>query len=283
MAGTPEWLKQKIVAYYEETTEKSYLANWSGAALGLHYGLADETTASLDEAIVNNNRYVADALGVRAGMRVLDAGCGVGGTSIWMAQERGAKMVGVTLEPAQAALGARFAAERGMAERVELHVMDFMATTFEPASFDAAFNIESLCHCADLAGYFAHLRSLLRGGAPYGCMDLFVGDGAAELVAEVREGWSMPNWQSASVVVAALQEAGFEEVRLVDLTAQVRRTAAQVLATASNSQLVIKLDAALGRPASAVYQGHVRAAIACSRGLLEGGVTYGYVAARRPR
>jgi ubiquinone/menaquinone biosynthesis C-methylase UbiE len=283
MAGTPEWLKQKIVAYYEETTEKSYLANWSSDALGLHYGLADETTASASEAIANNNRYLADALGIHDGMRVLDAGCGVGGTSIWMAREQGARMVGVTLEPNQAALGMQFARDRGVADRVELHVMDYMAMTFDSASFDAAFNLESLCHCADLPGYFAHLRSLLRSGAPYGCLDLFVGKGAPELVAEVRDGWSMPNWQPAAVVVEALEGAGFEDVRLVDLTAQVRLTAERLLAMASNSQLTMKLDAALGLPASAVYEGHVRAAIACSRGLLEGGVTYGYIAAHRSR
>jgi tocopherol O-methyltransferase len=282
MAGTPDSLKKRIIAYYRETTKKSYLAHWSKEALGLHYGLADETTKSVDEAIINNNRYVADALSVREGMRVLDSGCGVGGTSIWMAKERGAHMVGVTLEPEQAALGTTFARERGVADRVELHPMDFMSTTFPEASFDAAFNIESLCHCADLAFYFAHLRDLLKDGAPYGAMDLFVGDGAPELVQTVRDGWSMPNWQSVDAVVEALRGAGFVDVCVVDLTAQVRRSAEQVLAMASNALMVMKLDAVMGHAESAIYEGHVGAGIACSRGLLSGGIDYGFVSARRP-
>src|SRR5580658_1458252 len=135
MPETPGWLKDRIRSYYEETTKRSYLAAWSMEALALHYGLADETTGTLGEALENNNRYLADALGLREGMRILDAGCGVGGTSIWMAAERGVDAVGVTLDPDQAALGARFAQERGVAARVQLHAMDYMCTTFGEASF----------------------------------------------------------------------------------------------------------------------------------------------------
>jgi len=282
MQGTPDWLKDRIRAYYQETTEKSYLANWSKEALALHYGLADETTQTLAEAQTNNNRYIADALPVREGMRVLDAGCGVGGTSIWMAAERGARMVGITLDPNQVEMGTRVARERGLGDRVELLAMDFLATSFAEGSFDAAFNLESVCHCVDVRAYARHLLSILKDGAPYGCMDLFVGQGRDELVKETMDGWSMPNWQTARAVADALTEAGFVQVTAVDLTAQVKRSAEQVMAIAKNRLMLMKLDAAVGHAESAVFEGHVRAAIACSQGLLDGGVTYGFVAGLRP-
>jgi tocopherol O-methyltransferase len=282
VTGTPEWLKEKIRAYYQETTERSYLANWSTAALSLHYGLADETTASHEEAHNNNNRYLADALGVRENTRVLDAGCGVGGTCIWMAKERGARMVGVTLDPNQVRLGMGFARDRCVEERVELLVMDFADTSFDAASFDAAFNLDSLCHADDPRAYFEHLSFLLKDGAPYACMDFFVGEGRPDLVKETMDGWPMPNWQPMPAIVEALRAAGFVDVLTRDLTQQVRKSAEQLISMAKNTRLIMQLDGAMGYTENSVYEAHVRGGVACSEGLLNGGITYGCVTARRP-
>ncbi len=282
MQGTPEWLKDRIRTYYQGTTEQSYLANWAKETLALNYGLSDETTATLAEAQNNSSRYVADALGLREGMRVLDAGCGVGGTSLWMATERRASMVGVTLDPNQVALGTKFAAERGVADRVSFEAMDYLATTFPEASFDAAFNVESVCHCFDVRAYAYHLSFLLADGAPYGCLDMFVGTGHDDLVEETKDGWSMPNWRTMPAVAAVLADAGFVDVRAVDLTSQVKRSAEQILAMANNRLMTMKLGAAMGQTVSATFEGHVRAGVACSKGLLNGAITYGFVSARRP-
>jgi len=284
MSGTPESQKQRVVAYYEETTEASYLANWSGAALSFHFGLADETTKSLDEAHVAANAFVADALDVKPGERVLDAGCGVGGTSIWLAQNRGAIATGVTLEAGQVALGARFANERGVGDRVKLLVADYAATPFAPASFDVALNLESLCHCTSLADYFAHLSGLLRPGGRYGCLEFFAGEGRPELVREVMDTWAMPAWESMGAVERALRAAGFEDVRALDMTERVQVSAKQMQAMARNSVLVGKLQHAIDGKSHPIMEAHVRGALACCEGLLDGGVSYGFVTGRaRPR
>jgi hypothetical protein len=44
----------------------------------------------------------------------------------------------------------------------------------------------------------------------------------------------------------------------------------------------MKLGAAMGQTVSATFEGHVRAGVACSKGLLNGAITYGFVIARRP-
>jgi tocopherol O-methyltransferase len=283
MQGTPGWLKDQIRSYYEATTKKSYLEAWSMEAIALHYGLADEKTASLTEALENNNRFLADALRLQKGMRVFDAGCGVGGTSIWMAAQRGVDAVGVTLDPGQVTLGTQFAQERGVAAHVQLLTMDYMATTFPEASFDAAFNLDSLCHCIDVPAYAEHLLFLLKDDAPYGCLDFYVGRADDDLVKQTTDGWPMPNWQPVEAVAAAFRGAGFADVTVTDLTPQVKLSAEQILAAASNRLLVMKLDAAVGHAESALFEGHVRGAIACSKGLLNGAITYGFVAARRPQ
>jgi cyclopropane fatty-acyl-phospholipid synthase-like methyltransferase len=281
VTGTPDDQKQRVVAYYQETTKASYLANWSGAALSFHFGLSDATTRSLDEAHVASNAYLADALEMRPGSRVLDAGCGVGGTSMWLAEQRGVRAIAITLDPAQVALGRRFAAERGVGDRVSFEVLDYAALPMGDGSFDAVFNLESLCHCVTLGEYFRGVLRVLAPGGRYGCMEFFAGDGRPDLVQEVMDTWAMPGWKSMGVVEEELRSAGFEDVRALDLTPRVVRSAEQMRAMAHNSVLVNKLQRAIDGQSRPLLDAHVRGAIACCEGLLSGGVTYGFVSGRR--
>jgi tocopherol O-methyltransferase len=281
VSGTPESQKNRVVAYYQETTEASYLANWSGSALSFHFGLSDEETASLDEAHLAANAFMAEALAMKAGEHVLDAGCGVGGTSIWLAQNKGVSATGVTLDAGQVALGRRFAEERGVADRVSLEVGDYAATRFPPESFDVALNLESLCHCVTLSTYFAHLLQLLRPAGRYGCLEFFAGEGRPDLVREVMDTWAMPAWTSMEAVASALDAAGFEDVRAVNMTSRVARSAEQMRAMAQNSVLVAKLQRVIDGVERPIMDAHVRGALACCEGLLEGGVVYGFVSGRK--
>jgi SAM-dependent methyltransferase len=281
MGGTPDWLKEKVRTYFEATTETSYLTNWSGKALSFHYGLSDETTRSLDEAHLKTNARLAELLDLRPGMHALDAGCGVGGTSIWLAKNRGVRVTGLTLDPRQAALATRFAEEHGVSGLVTFHVMDYAATTFDPGTFDAVFNVESLCHCMDATAYFAHARSLLRDGGRYGCIEFFRGASADPRIAEVMEGWAMPRWETLPNVVGSLHASGFHEVETIDLQAGVRKSAEQMIAMAKNSLLTFRLGRAIGDAPAPAYEAHVRAGLAASELMLEGVVPYAALTARR--
>jgi tocopherol O-methyltransferase len=281
VSGTPESQKSRVVAYYQETTEASYLANWSGSALSFHFGLADESTASLDEAHLAASAFMAEGLAMKPGEHVLDAGCGVGGTSIWLAQNRNVRATGVTLDAGQVALGRRFAEERGVADRVSLEVADYAATPFAAGSFDVALNLESLCHCVTLPEYFAHLFALLRPGGRYGCLEFFAGEGRPDLVREVMDTWAMPGWTSMGAVADALAAAGFADVRAVNMTSRVARSAEQMRAMAQNSVLVAKLQRVIDGVDRPIMDAHVRGALACCEGLLEGGVVYGFVSGQK--
>ena len=65
--------------------------------LGLHCGFFDAQHRAHDEAILNMNRVLASAAGISQQDRVLDAGCGIGGSAIWLARKIGARVTG---EPA---------------------------------------------------------------------------------------------------------------------------------------------------------------------------------------
>jgi hypothetical protein len=47
-----------------------------------HYGIWDASTQTHNEALLNTNRFLADKAGITSGEQVLDAGCGLGGSSL---------------------------------------------------------------------------------------------------------------------------------------------------------------------------------------------------------
>ncbi|HKQ68867.1 MAG TPA: methyltransferase domain-containing protein [Polyangiaceae bacterium] len=283
MAKTPAWLEKRIRDYYLETTEPSYLAHWSGDSLALHLGLGDEKTATLNDSLLNTNHYLADQLRISEGSRVLDAGCGVGGSAIWLAENRGAQVTGISIAPNQVELAERFAKERGVSDRVSFACMDFMATTFDEASFDVVWNMESLCHAADPLVYFHHVAHLLADGGHFGCTDLFLVDPDDEHAKAICEGWILPSLRSIDAIASLLGDAGFTSVRTEDLTARVLRSATALRAKATNKKLELRAEKVLLGVEAPLYEGHVDAGARTALALESGSMTYGFAGGVRSR
>jgi cyclopropane-fatty-acyl-phospholipid synthase len=124
---------------------------------------ASDTT--LEAAQSTKYELVARKLGLRAGMRLLDVGCGWGGMVIHAAREHGVRAVGVTLSRRQAEWAQEAARAAGLADRVEIRVQDYRDISDGP--FDAISSIGMFEHvgAAKLDEYFTRLFSLLRPGA----------------------------------------------------------------------------------------------------------------------
>lgn len=84
---------------------------------------------SLDAAQWNKKRHLAAKLAIEPGMKVLDIGCGWGGLALYLAQETGAHVTGLTLSEEQLK-GARARAEAmGLADKVDFQMRDYRDET----------------------------------------------------------------------------------------------------------------------------------------------------------
>jgi cyclopropane fatty-acyl-phospholipid synthase-like methyltransferase len=286
MGATPEDAKQRIIDYYVAATEESYLPNWAGESLGFHFGLADETTQSLAESLLNTNEYLASCADVRAGMRVLDAGCGVGGSAIWLAERLKARVTGVTLVARQVELGRRFADEHNVSDLVDFEQADMLATSFGQATFDVVWNIESVCHVVDLTAYIEHVAFLLKDGGRFACIDLCSGFDSDERDASIEQqvcaGWALAALRPPREIADTLVKAGFTDIRVVDLTARAMRSAQALEAMASRSLLRLRAEQAFLGQSSPQYEAHVRAALAMVNGMTAQKTSVVHFSARRP-
>ena len=77
---------------------------------------------------------VARKLGLTAGMRVLDVGCGWGTFALHAARNYGVHVVGVTLSHEQADYASKRMVDEGVAEWVEIRVQDYRDVTTGPST-----------------------------------------------------------------------------------------------------------------------------------------------------
>lgn len=192
----------------------------------VHHGLwerGDETPAEATRALAE--RVVALAR-VGPDDRVLDVGCGYGGTARLLAREHGAQVLGVTVSRAQHAYA--IAATNGAGPQYLLG--DWLRLEVAPARFDAVVAVESLAHMADRPAALARMARALKPGGR-----LVVCDWLA--AARARGGWRerallapvclhgrMPPLATAPEHAAALRAAGLELESFEDRSRQVART-----------------------------------------------------------
>ena len=103
-----------------------------------------------------------DRAGVRVHGRVLDAGCGGGGTALSLAEESGLA-VGLDLEARFAGSGTRLAAEKGIANAAFVQG-DGVRLPFRDGTFDLVFSHSVIEHVSDADGYLRECHRVLRPG-----------------------------------------------------------------------------------------------------------------------
>ena len=98
---------------------------------------------------------IAKAIDLRAGMKALDCGCGVGGPMRTIAKATGAHVTGITINEYQVKRARAHNANAGLATQCTVVQGNFLALPFPPATFDAACVpavSTAVCHAAVFAG-----------------------------------------------------------------------------------------------------------------------------------
>ncbi|MFC4049118.1 geranyl diphosphate 2-C-methyltransferase [Actinomadura syzygii] len=98
--------------------------------------------------------------------RLLDAGCGRGGSSLMANQRFGCRVDGVSISESQVEFATEQAARRGVDDKVGFHFKNMLDTGFETGAFQAIWNNESTMY-VELGLLFAEHSRLLRRGGRY--------------------------------------------------------------------------------------------------------------------
>jgi len=220
----------ELLAFYENKTEAILRRYGPGPRVHYHTGVLEEgyvgeTDANcMRELLIlsqeNLLHYAAKTwrFDMLAGRDVLDVGCGLGGGSLFLAQNFEARVTALTIVPSHAELVRKFAVQAGVPDLVIPVIGD--ALKINGASrFDAAIAIDS-SSSFPRAPWFRRLRTVLRPKGRVLIADCFLEDPKYEQ--PFRSHWCAQIGTLRDYLDAA-HAAGFHEETVEDLSSAAER------------------------------------------------------------
>jgi MPBQ/MSBQ methyltransferase len=214
--------KASVAASYDDWTDDGVLEFYWGEHIHLgHYGSPPRRKDFL-EAKADFVREMLSWGGLDslpAGTKVLDLGCGIGGSSRMLAREVGFDVTGVTISPNQVAR-ARELTPTGLSARFQ--VDDAMALSFPDESFDLVWSIEAGPHMPDKALFARQIMRVLKPGGVAVLADWNQRDDRRRplrfwervVMRQLLDQWSHPAFASIEGFAELLEATGLVEGRV---------------------------------------------------------------------
>lgn len=227
-------MSNEIIRYYDSNTARFLKFGHGAGSKAIHRAVWAEGVESRQEAMNYVNSRIAAAIENSGAARILDIGCGVGGSMLYLAERLSAQISGVTISPRQAAAGQELLETAGCAERCRILAGDFNEAALSArlaAPFDVAYAIESFLHMPDAEHFFAQAARFVRpGGTLFVCDDfLSVGPGPKKdadkvsekrqrLIRRFRRGWQVQSLYTLQQVRKCAEQQGLQLSETQDLS-----------------------------------------------------------------
>ncbi|MGI9485030.1 MAG: class I SAM-dependent methyltransferase [Geminicoccaceae bacterium] len=140
-----------------------------------------EDLAPVDEFHTAGRVTTLEALAmtpIDAGMHVLDAGSGIGGTARCLAAEQGCQVTGLDLTPEYVDVARALTERVGLAYRCAFMQGSVLDMPFEDSAFDAGVTFHVAMNIEDRARFYSEVARVLKPGAPFCLFDVMRGPNA---------------------------------------------------------------------------------------------------------
>src|SRR5713226_6624935 len=158
--------KQTIRKHYD-VVSPYYQSLWGEH---IHHGYWISGKETKEKAQIQLIEHLADVAGLGLGGKILDVGCGYGGSSIYLTKKYGVEATGITISPIQVEMARKAAAIDGV--KVKFVLMDAEEMKFEQ-TFDVVWSIESISHYPQKERFFASAARCLESGGTLAITDWF--------------------------------------------------------------------------------------------------------------
>lgn len=219
-----ESLNQRIAGFYDASSGL-WESAWGAHMHHGHYGPAGDETKDHRRAQVDMIEALLDWGDVDRPQRILDVGCGIGGSTLWLAERFGAEAVGLTLSPVQARRAADRAASSGHEDRVRFVVADALYPPLPPASFDLVWSLESGEHMPDKPRFLRACAELLAPGGRFVMATWChrprppgLAPAETRLLDRLYRAYHLPYITSIDALAEDAARAGFAEIAVDDWT-----------------------------------------------------------------
>lgn len=157
-------LQQKIQQFYDASSGL-WEQVWGEHMHHGFYGVEGNLIKERRQAQIDLIEELLTWAGVQHADRILDVGCGIGGSSVYLAQKFSATAIGITLSPVQANRAIERAQSAGV--DAEFQVADALEMPFPDNSFDLVWSLESGEHMPDKAKFLQECYRVLKPGGTF--------------------------------------------------------------------------------------------------------------------
>jgi tocopherol O-methyltransferase len=222
-------LYQQIQQFYDASSGL-WERTWGEHMHHGYYGPTGALRKQRRQAQIDLNDEFLAWGGVTAASSILDAGCGIGGSALYLAERYQARVMGITLSPVQAKRAKERAAAAGLAGEAppcaDFAVVDALNTPFEDQQFDLIWSMESGEHMPDKAAFLRECYRLLKPGGQllmatwcHRPTDSLAGPLTQDeqaLLGQIYRLYALPYVLSLPEYGELATAAGFQSIRLAD-------------------------------------------------------------------
>lgn len=182
---------------------------------------------------------------------IIDVGCGIGGSTLYLAQKFGATATGITLSPIQASRAKERAIAANLENKVQFQVANALDMPFADNSFDLVWSLESGEHMPDKTKFIQECYRVLQPGGKlilatwcHRETNSLAGNLTTDEIKHLKEiyrVYCLPYVISLSEYRSIALECGFENLRSDDWSMAVAPFWDIVIDSAFNPQAVVGL------------------------------------------
>ncbi|MEM1255613.1 MAG: methyltransferase domain-containing protein [Cyanobacteria bacterium P01_H01_bin.21] len=222
----PSLTSQSVAKFYDQTWVGARI-NWLNEKnLALHLGYWDEKTQNHSESLLNMNRIMASQAVIRSGERVLDAGCGFGGTTLWLAETYSAHVTGINLSGDQIRRAKHYSRKRCLENQVAFEQKNYLKTDFLNNSFDVIWAQESICHAENQQMFLQEAYRILKPGGRLIIEDCYLfnrtySDSDKKLLQTWFSNLFTPKLPTSEQFINWAEESGFRQITLENISSYV--------------------------------------------------------------
>ena len=200
----------------------------------IHHGYYEKGIQTHVQSVLHMNEFIGRLLQLEThgnqALQVLDAGCGIGGTVIYLAKRYpNVKFQGITIVPDHITIAKNLAKEKQVTRNTDFILADFIHTGFSAGQFDAVYLIESASYAQKKQLLFHEMSRILKPGGILVIVDCFrtpvpLNQLLNRFYVWFCKAWGLPNLISLEECEDFLKTRGFQSIAFKDLTKNVIRT-----------------------------------------------------------
>ena len=200
----------------------------------IHHGYYEKGIRTHVQSVLNMNDFIGRLLKldseIKQCKKILDAGCGIGGTVVYFAKKfPDIKFTGINIVPDHIEMAKNLAKEKKVLSNTDFFVKDFADTDLSSNHFDAIYLMESSCYALQKQMLIGEMYRILKPGGILVITDVFrtsvqLNTFLTNIYDSFCKGWGLSDIIDIEEFIFYLEKEGFHNIVNKAVTKHVTRT-----------------------------------------------------------